>query len=111
MSDSVPQNNRKLHRHSFSSKMQLIQALDKLIVNRVENFKDDSYRVRHVNSDYNSNQHKNINLNEDVFSSSIVQPKEPLELSIMASIKQVQGNSGTLFNLVQYSQKDKKYHR
>ena len=43
MSDGVAQNNRKLHRHSFSSKMQLIQALDKLIVNRVENFKDDSY--------------------------------------------------------------------
>lgn len=111
--------NQRMHRHSLHSKMQLVQLLDKLIVTPEESNNGDSYRQERTQSSSD-----NINLNKDNnykhldeeenhhqhFSSRVVQ-QEPSELSIMASIKQVKGNTGTLFTLMHYSEADGTHHR
>ena len=126
MAGSSTKSTRRLQRHSLGSKLQLEQLLDNLIINHKEKPFNigDSYREKHSKDDISGSQSDTINediSNDDskhhhddsihsMFSSKEF-VHEPLELSIMASLKQVRGNSGTLFKLMHYSQVDGKHHR
>ena len=96
--------------------MQLIQVLDNL-------FEEHDSSLR--NKDFPESSSKSDNVkegiyndepfdNEDIYhhySSDDSSHRRPLELSIMASLKQVKGNSGTLFALMHHSQSDGENHR
>ena len=102
--------------------MKLVHLLDKLIVSPEESNNGGSYREEHtdgssdninLNKDNNNNRHlddEEEDYHNPHFSSRVVQ-QEPSELSIMASIKQVKGNTGTLFTLMHYSEADGTHHR
>ena len=112
--EDLKQTTHRLQKHSLRSKMQLVQVLDKLTVSHDGSYNSDSNRVKHsedsgdtVNTpDHESHEKKGARS----FSSKTLQ-EEPLELSIMASMKQEKGNSGTLFSLMHYSQSDGTHHR
>ena len=111
------QHKSKIHKHSIHSKIQL----NKLLENLFENHQDNSIYSDHVykSSTNSDNVNEGLNYddtfdNEDMyhhFSSGDSSHGKPLELSIMASLKQLQGNSGTLVALMHYSQSDSQYHR
>ena len=94
--------------------MQLVQLLDKLIVGHDGPFNGDSHRERHsedISDTTNKPYHKHKEKENVHFFSSDAVHEGPLELAIMASMKQLKGNSGTLFSLMHYSQSDGAHHR
>ena len=96
--------------------MQLKQALDNLFKNQEssihnKHFSNSNYKRDNVNEGIYNDEHFD---NEDIYhhhSSDDSSHGRPLELSIMASLKQVKGNSGTLFSLMHYSHSDGGHHR
>ena len=104
--------NQRLHRHNLRSKMQLIQLLNKLVT-IPEDFRNREESTKSTSNNLNQGNNKQyFNEEEDRhFSSRVKVQPESSELSIMASIKQVKGNTGTLFTLMHYSQADATYHR
>ena len=111
MEDSK-QTPHRLQKHSLRSKMQLVQLLDKLTVSHDGSYNVDSHREKHSedSGDTLKTSNHESHKKKSSFSSNSLQ-EEPLELSIMASMKQVKGNSGTLFALMHYSQSDGSHHR
>ena len=111
------QQKSRLHKHSIHSKKQLMHLLDNLLENQDNSLYDEHFSESSFNSD---------NMNEGEYNDGLFDNEEhyhhyslddslhrtkPIELSIMASMKQVKGNSGTLFALMDYSQSDGDYHR
>ena len=96
--------------------MQLKQALDNLFENQDssihnKHFSNSNYKRDNVKEGVYNDEHFD---NEDIYhhhSSDDSSQGRPLELSIMASLKQVKGNSGTLFSLMHYSHSDGGHHR
>ena len=113
MEDSK-QTTQRLQKHSLRSKIQLVQLLDKLTVSHDGSYNADSHSEKH-SKDSGDNVNTPNNESHEKERAHSFDPKtfheEPLELSIMASMKQVKGNSGTLFALMHYSQSDGTHHR
>ena len=110
------QHKSRIHKHSIHSKTQLNKLLENLFENQDNSIHSDHFYKSSTKSD-----NVNEGLNDDDtfdnenmyhhFSSGDSSHGKPLELSIMASLKQLQGNSGTLVALMHYSQSDSQYHR
>ena len=112
--EDLNQPNHKLRKHRLRSKTKLVQLLDKIVINHEGSFKSDSQKANHFEGDtptQNTDSDENYTGKglHSIFSEEM--QEEPFELSLMASMKQIKGNSGTLFTLMHYSQSDGSYHR
>ena len=95
-----------------------MKLLDKLVLAQKEPInKDGLFRQQWKNSDSNINFNNNPDKSDEErkgfhhFTSSLLQQQESSELSVMASIKQKKGNTGTLLTLTHYSELDGNHHR
>ena len=107
------QHKSRIHKHSIHSKTQLNKLLENLFENQDNSIHSDHFYKSSTKSD-NVNEGLNDDDtldNEDMYHHFSSSHGKPLELSIMASLKQLQGNSGTLVALMHYSQTDSQYHR
>ena len=96
--------------------MQLMHLLDNLLENQENSLYDEDFSKSSSNSDNVNRGEYNDGLfdNEEHYhfsSDDSLHRTNPIELSIMASMKQMKGNSGTLFALMHYSPSNGDYHR
>ena len=96
-----------MHRHSLNSKQQLKNIVDRLIgVSRASNSYEWEHRSSKQNEDKFRPQH-----HDSAFLKTETTSMFTSELSVMASLKQVKGNSGTLLSITHYSKNDHRHVR
>ena len=95
-----------------------MKLLDKLILAQKEPANKAGLIREHAeNSDSNINYNNNHDKSDEEgkgfhhFTSRLLQQQESSEISVMASIKQKKGNTGTLLTLTHYSELDGNHHR